>query len=424
MQRLQVIIFVLFCFSVRNIKAAVYENKVYSSNIKTVQFFPKGTDLAMPILNMSSNETLELHFDDLSNKPKTFYYTVVQCHSDWTPTTMNIMEYVEGFTEANISDYDYSNGAKVPYIHYKLEFPNNDMKINHSGNYALIVFENNKENPVFIRRFMIAESKVVIDAGVSYPRNLYARDQYQEVVFKINYKGFTIDNPQMEIKATVLQNYRWDNAKTEIKPQFSGINELNFDFNGVLTFPTAGREFRFFDMRSLRFRGQNIRAFDIGESENDVYLLYERPQLPDKYLITKDLNGLFYIENLDNPNYNTGADYANVHFNFDFGGTVPINSNLYVIGAFNNWTCDENSKMYYDITDNTYTATILFKQGTYNYSYVLKGDKENTTNQFVTEGYYMDTENDYSILLYYTPFGERYDRLISVKHINSILNRY
>ena len=212
--------------------------------------------------------------------------------------------------------------------------------------------------------------------------------------------------------------------KTEIKPQFSGINELNFDFNGVLTFPTAGREFRFFDMRSLRFRGQNIRAFDIGESENDVYLLYERPQLPDKYLITKDLNGLFYIENLDNPNYNTGADYANVHFNFDFGGTVPINSNLYVIGAFNNWTCDENSKMYYNISDNTYTATILFKQGTYNYSYVLKGDKENTTNQFVTEGYYMDTENDYSILLYYTPFGERYDRLISVKHINSILNRY
>lgn len=245
----------------------------------------------------------------------------------------------------------------------------------------------------------------------------------QEVVFKVNYKGFNIDNPQMEIKATVMQNYRWDNAKTEIKPQFVGLNELNFDFNGVLTFPTAGREFRFFDMRSLRFRGQNIRAFDIRDNENDVYLLYDKPQQQGKYQMIKDLNGQYYIENLDNPDYNRGADYANVHFNFDFGGTVPA-GNFYVVGAFNNWTCDENSIMHYDMLDKSYATDILLKQGTYNYSYVFKDIKENTTDQFITEGYYMDTENDYTILLYYTPFGERYDRLISVKYINSILNRY
>jgi hypothetical protein len=297
------------------------------------------------------------------------------------------------------------------------------MKINYSGNYVLLVYETNKENPIFTRRFMVAESKVIIDAGVVYPRSLYARDQYQEVVFKVNYKGFTIDNPQMEIKATIMQNYRWDNAKVDIKPQFVGINELNFDFNGVLTFPTAGREFRFFDMRSLRFRGQNIRAFDIQDNENFVYLLYDKPQQRDKYQMIKDLNGQYYIENLDNPDYNTGADYANVRFNFDFGGTIA-NGNFYVVGAFNNWSCDESSIMHYDILDKSYAADILLKQGTYNYSYVFKDVKDNTTDQFMTESYYMDTENDYTILLYYTPFGERYDRLISVKYINSILNRY
>ncbi len=404
-------------------EAAILENKVFSTSIKTVQLHPKGYDLALPIIYLNSNETLELHFDDLSNKAKNYYYTVVQCHSNWEPTNMNIMEYVEGFTEANINDYDYSNGTKIPYVHYKLQFPNIDMKVNRSGNYVLIVFENNKENAILTRRFMIAEDKVSINAGVAYPRSLYARNQYQEVVFKVNYKGFTIDNPQMEIKATVLQNYRWDNAKQEIRPQFTGINELNFDFNGVLTFPSVGREFRFFDMRSLRFRGQNIRAFDILENENDVYLLYEKPQALDKYFLTKDLNGLFYIENLDNPNYNTGADYANVHFNFDFGGTLS-NGSFYIVGAFNNWTCDESSKMYYDVLDKSYAANILFKQGTYNYSYVFKADTEKETDQFITESYYLDTENDYTILLYYTPFGERYDRLISVKYINSFLNRY
>lgn len=423
MQRLSYIFLLMLGFYAHHAGAMVYENMVYASNIKTVQLFPKGADMAMPVLNMNQHETLELHFDDLSGKPKNYYYTVVQCHSDWTPTSMNIMEYVDGFTDANINDYDYSNGTKIPYVHYKLEFPNNDMNINRSGNYALIVYENNRENPAFVRRFMIAESKVMIDAGVAYPRNLYSRDQFQEVVFKVNYKGFNIDNPQMEIKATVLQNYRWDNAKTDIKPQFVGMNELNFDFNGLLTFPTAGREFRFFDMRSLRFRGQNIRAFDLRDDENDVYLLFDHPQPRDKYQMVKDLNGQYYIENLDNPYYNTGADYANVHFNFDFGGTVG-NGNFYVIGAFNNWKCDESSKMHYDELEKSYTVNMLMKQGTYNYTYVFMDDKEKKADSFITESYYMDTENDYTILLYYTPFGERYDRLISVKYINSILNRY
>lgn len=423
MMKLKFFIVTLLFFCLQKSNALVYENRVYAPFIKTVQFFPQGADMAMPILNMNLNDKLELHFDDLSNKPKNYYYTVIQCHSDWTPTTMNAMEYIEGFTEANINDYDYSNGTRVPYIHYRLTFPNNDMQLNRSGNYVLIVYESNKENPIFVRRFMIAESKVIIDAGIAYPRSLYKRDQFQEVVFKVNYKGFNIDNPQMEIKATVLQNYRWDNAKSDIKPQFIGMNELNFDYNGVLTFPTAGREFRFFDMRSLRFRGQNIRAFDIRDDENEVYLLFDKPHQRDNYQMTRDLNGQYYIENLDNPYYNTGADYANVHFNFDFNGKLS-QGNFYVIGSFNNWICDSSSLLYYDALDKSYTTSILLKQGTYNYTYVLKDEKEKIFDSFTTESYYMDTENDYTILLYYTPFGERYDRLIAIKHLNSLLNKW
>ncbi|HQG38938.1 MAG TPA: DUF5103 domain-containing protein [Chitinophagales bacterium] len=415
-----IVFFMLKTFSAQ---AIIYEDKIISQAIKSVQLFPKGADMAMPILNMNKGETLELHFDDLSGKPKNYYYTVVQCHNDWTPTSMNIMEYVDGFTEANINDYDYSNGTKVPYVHYKLEFPNNDMQINRSGNYVLLVYENSKDNPIFIKRFMIAEAKVTIDANVVYPRNMSQRNFYQEVIFKVNTKGFLIDNAQMEINATVLQNYRWDNAKINVKPQFYGVNELNFDLNGTLIFPSTGREFRYFDMRSLRFRGQNIRAFDIRDNENDVYLLYDRPTPPNAYQITKDLNGQYYIDNLDNPYYNTGADYANVHFNLDMGGTLS-NGNLYVLGAFNNWKCDSTTQLYYDATDKSYTTDILLKQGMYNYTYVFKSSLDNSINPFMTEGNYLDTENDYTILLYYTPFGERYDRLVSVKFINSIINRY
>ena len=139
-----------------------------------------------------------------------------------------------------------------------------------------------------------------------YIRNMSQRNFLSRSNFKVNYKGFPVDNAQMEINATVMQNYRWDNAKMNVKPQFYSINELNFDLKWHTDFPSTGREFRYFDMRSLRFHGQNIRAFDIRDNENDVYLLlYDRLTPPNAYQITKDLNGQYYIDNLDNPYYNT-----------------------------------------------------------------------------------------------------------------------
>ena len=99
-------------------------------------------------------------------------------------------------------------------------------------------------------------------AGVVYPRNfIYARP-ISGSDFKVNY-GYILSSIilKQKLKASVLQNYRWSNAKIDVKPQFIGMNELNFDLNGVLIFPTMGREFRYFDIRSLRFRGQNIEPF-------------------------------------------------------------------------------------------------------------------------------------------------------------------
>ena len=80
--------------------------------------------------------------------------------------------------------------------------------------------------------------------------------------------------------------------------------------------------------------------------------------------------------------------------------------------------------MYYNLETQSYLATIQLKQGLYNYSYIFKDESSKIKDQSMTEGFYVDTENDYTILIYYTPFGERYDRLIAVKHINSIQDRY
>lgn len=418
--KLRKIIFLcLFFFSVISY-AKVYQTQIFDNNIRTVQLFPSGKPLLMPIIGLNSGETLELHFDDLSMNNHAFYYTVVQCHTDWTPTILNPMEYINGFIESTIFDYDYSNSTKQEYIHYKMEFPNNDMNITKSGNYALLVYTDNMQNPVFTYRFMVVESLVSIDAKVAYPRNYYDREKYQDITFSINNNNFTINNPQAEIKATVLQNNRWDNSIENVPPYMVGFKSINYDYSNKFLFP-SGREFRQFDLRSLRFKGQGIRYLDVAKNENQVYLSFDQVMMNQKYNFFQDLNGGYYIHTFDYPNYLTESDYSWVQFYLDYKQPLALGK-VYVVGAFNNWICDANSQMHYSENEAAYTANIFLKQGFYNYAYVYE-DENGNKDFFQMEGYYYNTENDYTILVYYTPLGERYDRLIAVRSINSIRNR-
>jgi hypothetical protein len=59
----------------------------------------------------------------------------------------------------------------------------------------------------------------------------------------------------------------------------------------------------------------------------------------------------------------------------------------------------------------------LLKQGAYNYQYLFVPTNSNKTTTDLTEGNYYETENEYLILVYHRPFGERYDRLIGVQQV-------
>jgi hypothetical protein len=183
----------------------------------------------------------------------------------------------------------------------------------------------------------------------------------------------------------------------------------------------SGREFRQFDTRSLRFKGQNIRVLDVNRDYNQVYLLYDLPLMNQSYNFFQDMNGGYYIENFDLNNYMTQVDYTWVQFNIDYKKPIP-NGKLYVVGAFNQWKCDENSELEYIEDEQAYVANIYMKQGLYNYAYVFVDD-QGKKHYDITEGYYDDTENNYTILIYHTPFGERYDRIIAIKNINSLTDR-
>lgn len=73
--------------------------------------------------------------------------------------------------------------------------------------------------------------------------------------------------------------------------------------------------------------------------------------------------------------------------------------------------------MIYDTDKRAYRLSILLKQGLYNYLYLVKeGDKYSTAK---VEGNYYQTENEYSVYVYYRPTGQRYDSLIGMQSIQS-----
>ena len=58
------------------------------------------------------------------------------------------------------------------------------------------------------------------------------------------------------------------------------------------------------------------------------------------------------------------------------------------------------------------------KQGYYDYSYLyVDHDKSSVSGSF--DGNYYETENLYTILVYYKPFGGRADALVGVATFNS-----
>jgi hypothetical protein len=67
-----------------------------------------------------------------------------------------------------------------------------------------------------------------------------------------------------------------------------------------------------------------------------------------------------------------------------------------------------------------YQKRILLKQGYYNYEYVLLKDNQPAASETELEGDHFETENSYSIFVYFRDITNNYDRLIGYKPFSSI----
>lgn len=397
-----------------------YEDYIYKKNIKTVLFHNESFELTQPILSLGAEEKFELSFDDLDADLKNYSYTIIHCNANWEPSDLVSAEYIDGFIDNNINDHDYSYNTLQKFTHYRVTFPNNNLRITKSGNYILKVYEEgDPDNLVLTRRFMIFQNRVAITSRVLQASIIEERNYKQELDFTINYKGYQINNPYNDLTIVMTQNNRWDNARTGFKPQFVKDNELVYDYDDLNVFP-GGNEFRYFDIRSLRFKTEYVYKVNIDSAGNHVILYNDEKRSFKRYSTYTEMNGKYLIKVQEGlGNSDVEADYCYVSFFMPFDEPM-IDGNFYVYGALSDWRCNQENLMHYNMKRFGYECVMYLKQGFYNYEYVFMKDGSTVADETFIEGSHYETENDYTIYVYHRQQGTFYDQLIGVKRLNSL----
>jgi len=398
-----------------------YEDWTYKSYIKTVLLHESTFDANPAILQFNGREQLELSFDDLEGDKKEYAISFVHCSANWEPSDLVSAEYMNGFYEANIINYNYSTNTIQRYTHYSILFPQTNMQFTKTGNYIAYVYEdNNKEKIVLTKRFMIYENKITVLANIRQAMGNDEQYEKQHIDFSLLNSQYELTNPFTDLKIVITQNNRWDNAVNNIKPTFVEPTKLTYSLDDKSTF-NGGNEFRYFDTRSLRTYTE--RVYDIYKDSTYIYhveLKNDELKTFKNYSFYNDLNGGFLIKNQDmvgSPDIE--ADYAWVHFFIPYDNAQGA-GNFYVLGKLTEWRLNKTNRMTYNYKKMGYECNLFVKQGYYNYTYVyLKDDKKGGDETF-TEGNHWETENDYTIYVYHRQRGTYYDQLVAIKRMNSL----
>jgi hypothetical protein len=256
-----------------------------------------------------------------------------------------------------------------------------------------------------------------VNVGVSAHRSTDAAtiNEKHSIQFVINHQNLLLNDPSQEIKVDIYQNNDWNSVIKNVKPKYVRGYQLLYNYVDGLSY-WAGNEFLYFDTKEIRNATNNIFKTRLDNIFN-TFLYLDEARGNQPYTFYPDINGNFVLRTLDAEDVALEGDYSFVHFNLQFNDNFD-QDDIYVYGGFNDWQITEENKMVYNEKTGLYEASILFKQGFFNYTYVAV-NRDFQINPYKVEGSFYQTENEYTVLVYYRKFGDRYDQVIGMGTTNS-----
>jgi hypothetical protein len=382
-------------------------NCLISQNIKSIQLRPLQENNFSSIVPLGTQ--LQLSFDDLDADSKEYQYKIEHMTHDWKSSRLSSSQYIDGFDQNTILNVNNSFNTFQNYTHYSVKIPNINTVITKSGNYLLSVL-NYDDEVIFTRRFVLYESKTTI--GVTVERSRYTKtlNTQQTIQFSVNHPNIRVNNPRQEIHVVVLKNKNWNEMISELQPTFFKPNQLLYTYTNKTNF-WGGNEYLNFDNKYIRNSSLNV----VRVVRKDIFHHYVYPYTYNeakKYTYNPDINGQFVIRTLEANDSKTEADYAMMHFSL-LTDEPFLDKEVFIYGAFNDFNITNENKMQYDAKEKSYKVNILLKQGFYNYTFATQ-QSDGSVNTHDINGSFYETENEYTVIVYYKPFGSFYERVIGI----------
>jgi len=391
---------------------------IFNERVRTVQVFGPGGDIfAPPVVVLGTGDVLDIEFDHLSDNREFLRYRVLRCDAGWQPSSLAESEYLDGFNESLIENYDFSRATTIHYVHYAFLFPNADIKPFLSGNYLIQVYpENDLDDVWFQTRVMVSEQSAPVSASVTSRTDVDYNEGHQQLSVAVDTERAGVSDPFNDLTVVISQNGRADNEVALRRPlRMSGTKAI-YEHSRPLIFE-AGNEYRRMEVSDVNYPGMHVDAISYFAPYYHFDLSVDYPRAEESYLYDSTQNGRFVVREFNSSESQLEADYVVVHFALEspeLPGTM-----VFLDGDFTSRRFDAEAQMQYNASSGRYERAMLLKQGHYNYQYLAVPPDARRGYTAQIEGDKYQTVNEYLIKVYTRSSLDRTDRLIGVSRITT-----
>ncbi len=377
--------------------------------VKSLIAYTSDSKTSIPVIVESNKLVIEFDVqgDFIPNMNMVFRF----CDSDWKPT-QNIFLLNQNHSTNYFLDFDnlpitVIDDAKY---HFKGSFPDSkgDVEFPFSGKWRFYITDTQDSSIVYGQgRFYVVKNDFPISVKVKqdeledksyWPVDLakafnVSTDFYLPADFHPAFVDHVeiIDDHLIDYPIVVNRNMN------DLKRQFKWDADRKFTFTARDI--QAGNEYRQVDLRNHNlYSGPDVHAQRDGIEQSRFY----------KNPTGTDLNGgLLYSDFKDDF-----STYLNV--TFSIRPPEEIQSDIFLVGAFNDWKLSPESKM--DNSGGVHSLTLHLKRGIYDYQYVvadLLGTEIQNADWQILEGNTWNHSKEFHVFLYYKEQQDGgYDRII------------
>lgn len=390
---------------------------VFNDRFKTLRVQVVDNPLSPPIINLNAGDRIEISFDELAEDRSYLRYSLTHCNANWRPSQLVELEYLDGFNQADVTDFAYSQATTVHYVNYRITIPNEQMNIKVSGNYLLRVWDEDNPDEILLQvRFMVNEGGADVSGDVSTITDVDYNKSHQQLSITVDSDRAKVGDLFNDLIVIVGQNGRLDNEAVLPHPLRVSGRRGYYEHQRQLIFK-AGNEYRRFETVSTSFPGMGVEEISYYDPYYHFKLITDEPRADGQYLYDQTQFGRFTIREYNSTQSDTEADYVVTHFTLDMPKRDDVD--LFLDGDFTSRRFDPESRMVFNRATGLYERSMLLKQGAYNYQYLAVPAGSNVGYTEVVEGDFYPTVNEYVVRVYHRPPGGRYDRLIGATVIYS-----